>query len=366
MKILQVGGRWGDDGKTSGYATKLFNALIPLWNKIGATPITCNGGSWDDLLAISRLADSQDVALWFPDCPNDKPKLVEEIKQRNPKCLLVTSKYNGDNKYSVLHLAARMLKVKSNLLLEFRTVDGKHQARLLDPLGNQFNLYPGAQSDFYTEIDEVAIILFARVQRLTRMRRVGSRVIGPYLPVPTRNDFFELAREQAQTFHDLIHVDTTRFLGNLSFRCENGFPSFRNGGIINVSKRNIDKREITAEGFIPVEFQDYNPEEVGYYSDIGDKPSVDTPVQIALYKHFVNINYMIHSHVYIEGAPKTERVLPCGVLEEVDNIRMVIPHDVTKFAINLRGHGSLVAGQTVADLRGVKYIPRPIPEKQFV
>lgn len=39
---------------------------------------------------------------------------------------------------------------------------------------------------------------------------------------------------------------------NVSFRCEKGFPSFRDKNIIYVSKRNMDKRMIGKEGFVAV------------------------------------------------------------------------------------------------------------------
>jgi ribulose-5-phosphate 4-epimerase/fuculose-1-phosphate aldolase len=373
IKVLQVGGKWDDaGGKTSGYANKLFNELNQLWTLFGATPIMANGGDWETLTGLLNLVASQDIVIWFADCPNDKPKLVERIKEINPKCILITSKYNGENKYTPMHLIARMLKVKSNLLVEFKTENAVHLARILDPLGNSFascwERLPFNELDtgFYINIKTVADILHSRILFLHSMKRVGSKQVeGEVPPIPDEAEFFALAREQAEVFHDLVHADHTRFMGNLSFRCENGFPSFRgNDNMVYVSKRNIDKRDINKDGFVPVLRGTESGEgEVFYFGE--HKPSVDTPIQLWLYNHLPNINYMIHSHVYVDGAAMTDSVLPCGAVNEAQAIAMYINNpDTTKFAINLRGHGSIVAGQTVNDLRGYKFIPREIPEKQ--
>ena len=50
--------------------------------------------------------------------------------------------------------------------------------------------------------------------------------------------------------------DVKRFLGNASFRCPKGFPSFRDGKYIFVSKRNVNKEFITIDDFVPVYYED--------------------------------------------------------------------------------------------------------------
>ena len=377
ISVLQVGGKWDDEGgKASGYARKLFDELNFLWKVPGhplasfcATPVTCNGGKWDELVSLMDLVEHQDIIIWMADCPNDKPKLVDQIKVKNPKCILVISKNNIDNKYTPLHLIARMLKVKSNLMLEFGKTENVYCARVLDPLGNSFGLpFLLKKPHFYTDIKVIADILYSRLYFLNSMRRVASTQLAGEVPiVPDESEFFALAREQAEVFHDLIHADNTRFMGNLSFRCESGFPSFRVDDKIYVSKRNIDKREIDKNGFVPVLAGSGG---VFYFGE--HKPSVDTPVQLEIYNHFPNINYMIHSHVYVEDATGfnqmpvhfTGKVLPCGAIQEAQEIEMLFHNgfDGTKFAVNLRGHGSIVAGQTVKDLRGYRFIAREIPE----
>ena len=51
---------------------------------------------------------------------------------------------------------------------------------------------------------------------------------------------------------------------------------------------------------------------------------MDTPVQVRLYKTIPHINYIVHGHVYVKGAPFTKEAIPCGALEEVDEIMELI------------------------------------------
>jgi hypothetical protein len=100
---------------------------------------------------------------------------------------------------------------------------------------------------------------------------------------------------------------------------------------------------------------------VRYYGN--DKPSVDTPIQLCLYGHYAMVNYIIHSHVYVKDAPFTGEKIPCGALEEVDHILSVWPQrDIYNFAINLKGHGSIVFSRDLWYFDKVNYIARPVPE----
>jgi len=116
MKIHIIAGQFNDNGgKPSGWATKLHYALTGLGHEV----IYNNGGSWDELLSILDGLPAGAIVLWFADVPNDKPKVVKQIKQRNPNIFLVTSKRNLNNEYPIQDLVSRALAVKSNLLIEF-------------------------------------------------------------------------------------------------------------------------------------------------------------------------------------------------------------------------------------------------------
>jgi hypothetical protein len=151
-------------------------------------------------------------------------------------------------------------------------------------------------------------------------------------------------------------------MGNASFRCENGFPTFRDGNLMFVSKRDIDKRDIGIAGFVPVNLASEHV--VEYYAIKGNesKPSVDSPINLRLYNHMPGIRFMLHSHTYVEGAPFTAKVLACGDLREAVEVMLLVDAETDRFAVNLRGHGSLVGAAKPEMLRDVKYVARPVPE----
>lgn len=79
---------------------------------------------------------------------------------------------------------------------------------------------------------------------------------------------------------------------------------------------------------------------------------------------------MLHAHVYIydEKAPFTKQVLPCGALEEVDEIINCVYknnlQDKNLITINLNGHGCIIMSTDVEGIESVKdkIIARPKPE----
>lgn len=129
-----------------------------------------------------------------------------------------------------------------------------------------------------------------------------------------------------------------RFFGNYSTRCTKLFPSTRKGkDYFLFSPRNVDKRYVSTEDLVLVDKQYYYGKR---------KPSVDTPVQLELYKYFPNINYMIHGHAYIKDAVTTLDYFPCGDLREVNSALAAIDaNGSTK--INLKNHGFLLMSKDV-------------------
>jgi len=354
-KYLIVAGRWNDDGgKPSGYARKLFSGCKE-WD-------IRNGGAWEELQSID--VTQYHCIIWLADVPNDKFKLVNEIKKAHPKCLLVTSKSNLDHKYEPMEVIARALQTKSNLLLEFtRTPDGLIATTIWDALGNAY---------IHNETTPAVVIqsLFERLEYLEAAERVPSIRIGDALEVPDETEFFEIARKYASIFHRLIHgINPARFMGNLSFRCTHGFPSFRAGEIIFVSRRNLDKRQIGANGFVGVSLPGGLTQSGNFVHYFGDhKPSVDTAIQLRLYRWFPHVRYMLHSHAYLLNVPFTKDVVPCGDLREANQISYIIkqPEKVRRFSVNLRGHGSIVAADDISAFANLPYTPRIAPEIQNV
>lgn len=164
-------------------------------------------------------------------------------------------------------------------------------------------------------------------------------------------------------------IKVERFLGNASLklppqigRCGKGMPSFKQDGMIFVSRRNVPKQFIELSDFVPVYMEN------GQLYYCGDsKPSVDTPVQIRLYDALPEIRYMVHTHSYIKFAPFTGYAIPCGAVEEVCAVLGVVDkhfksRTLDRYAINMKGHGSIIMASTVEGLQGYTFTKRPFPE----
>jgi hypothetical protein len=376
-KVLIVGGTFDKEG---GRPSKLIYKIYEEFKKASSYEVTyANGGLVSDL-HNSILPDvvNYNVVLWFANVSNDEDKL-RDVKAINPKCILVTSKRNDDNKYTFAELISRALAIKANLTIEFSKHEDKFNMMLFDPLGNVF--YDGF------DVEAMCEHLIQRVGQLQQFTRVPTiqETEQPTPEVPEETEFFEFAHDCADIFHNLIRPakGTERFLGNMSFRCQNGFPSFRGeNGIIYVSRRNVDKSDISAGSFVPTYLDEQNTTK--YFGEF--KPSVDTPVQLRLYKLFPWANYMLHAHCYVDTTDipdammlHTKAPIPCGALEELSEIRIVLPAKDGSFvefsknaprllAINLKGHGCILIAKDVEIFKELQkhkdncFVQRPIPE----
>ena len=377
-QMLIVGGTFDHDGgRPSGLVRSIDKSIR---EKTTFDVTTVNGGWVEDLHEeILPSVLGFDIVLWFANVSNDEVKL-RDVKAINPKCILITSKRNDGEKYTFAELISRALAIKANLTIEFiKDPDGLFNMMLFDPLGNVF--YDGFM------VDEMCTKLLERTKQLLRFTRVPSvQDINDAPDVPDESEFFNFAHSCADIFHNLIRPakGTERFLGNMSFRCQNGFPSFRGeDGIVYVSRRNVDKSDINATSFVPTYLDDTNT--VKYFGE--NKPSVDTPVQLRLYKYFPWANYMIHAHCYVDIQDisdvmgfSTTQPIPCGAIEEVDEIleRYVFWDDLWKsyhngetprlLAINLVGHGCILIAKDIEILKELQkhkdncFVARQMPE----
>jgi len=371
QKALLVGGTFGTTGDSSSLIHKIYDSLA-------ATGLTQrlsdfhyhNGGTIDQIKNIIVENDLKEYKyiFWFPNIlDNNEFKWVKLIKEKNPHCILVTSKRNLDNEYSFGDLIQHALVLKSNLLLEFSGSSPLFKGRLIDPLGNVIVNY---SDDFNLLSQKMA----NRVKFLSSITRVGSVKVGEKLGIPDETKFFDFIKKSADIFSTLMPETkkVERFLGNSSFRCRNGFPSFRKDGLIYVSKRNVDKKNIGKDGFVAVNPFNFPVE---YYGD--DKPSVDTPVHLELYEVYPNINYLLHGHVYVTNSLMTKNNIPCGGLQEVNEIISLCGGNaggsefVYYFCINLKGHGFILGFNNVSMLdwfewhikrKSLEFISRPYPE----
>lgn len=329
-----------------------------------------NGGTLEDL--YSFRPQGEDILIWMPKLDNEEDKILPRLKVMNPKMILVSSKVvvmtknipSGSN-YSMFELVTRAIDSKSNLCIIINHSKlSIHKQRtfefsLIDPLGNIFCKRQDITSFTFT--------LQARLLQLSQTKRIPSIQLNtsnsPYQEPDHQVsiDFINLVRTYAERFEMYIMANNpNRFLGNASTRCQSGFPSMRvTPKSILVSKRNINKTNITKDDFVEVSL--FSETQVLYKGN--NKPSVDTPIQIALYNHFPKINYIIHGHCYIKDAPFTQSKVPCGDLREIQEILNITDSKDTCFeTINLLGHGCLIMSDSIIQMNSVELESRPLPE----
>lgn len=352
LKVAIVGGTWDENGgRSSGYVTKLGQAS----GDEGMEISLFNGGNFSSLEKVlnGKTLLAQDVIFWLANIPNDLPKIVG-VKKVYPHKLLVSSKRNN-NEYIFAELINRALLQKANLCSDFCKNDGKIHARLFDPLGVVWQPYT----------DDIAILAKSLKKRLAQIKqftRQGTIQIDAVpLEIPDQPSFFSLIKQYAKVFHSLIQPveGVTRFLGNTSFRCERGFPSMRDpkSGLIFMSRRDVDKSFIDKDSFVAVKYD----RDILYWGPY--KPSVDTPIQVRLYEALPQINYMLHAHVYVEDAPMTTLQIPCGAIEEVNEVLSLVKNQEDDFiVINLLGHGCLIMASDHRKMDNLPFIKRPSPE----
>ena len=364
MNILLVGGTFDRErGKESGLIKKLGDSIVAL-NEGNIT--ICNGGNVERLKQLLDTSPNYDCVFWFANVDNTEEK-IRDVKSIAPHTLLVTSKRNDNEKYTFEELLQRALAIKANLCFEFSKVDTIFNIRVFDPLGcvwyDGINIYDATKATLN------------RLNYLKSVTRKPSIKVGEAPNIEfteTDKKFLEFVRESGETFHRLMCLppDVKRFVGNASLRfkeptrCMSGFPAIRKDDVILISRRNVDKTGISEKDFVACYLEDGN---VAYKGD--NKPSVDSPVQLRLFKQLPNIDYILHGHCYVEDAPMTSMAIPCGAIEEVAETLKCIKQNYYTFEnnfyiINLRGHGCLIMANadTLDKMREAKFVVRTIPE----
>lgn len=349
MKVLLVTGTFDDkDGKGSFFGETLRKEAV----KQGYSVMHYNGGHLTDFNAILADSHNYSVIVWMPHIDNSIDKMLPTIKKIAPKSLLISSKRVIEKSYDEFGVVSRLLKSRSNLGLMI-TKDEKYEFTVLDPLANR---WVNKQ-----DIETAARVLFERVGKIKKYHRISSESVGPRQKIEIEPEFLKVVKEYGERFDDLIKaIHPDRFLGNASTRCMHGFPAVRGEESYLISKRNVDKTIIDDKGFVEVKPTE---ETVEYYGD--NKPSVDSPVQIKLFNYYPEVNYIIHGHVYVKDTLITSRNIPCGYIEEFEEIRKWYPEKQSKnFAINLKGHGCILLAADLDWLKEKKpeLVARPFPE----
>lgn len=347
--ILIVGGTFDNSG---GKSSKVVSALSPYLGE------QLNGGYLNELEQLN-LSDYKCV-VWMPNIDNKEDKILPTIKKKYPTILLVQSKRCIEKWYEDSDIIGRLLKSHAGLGIKIEDSGSRlipYQFKLLDPLGN---IYADTSC-----IPEFGRILRERVDFILSLSRVRSINIGETEKFGVPDHFLNIIRDFGDRFSGYVNaINPNRFLGNASTRCSYGFPAYRVDSDIVVTRRNVDKQTLSSEDFVKVCTSDKG--EVLYFGQ--HKPSVDTPIQLKLFEMFPNIDYMIHGHVYVEGAPMTSHNIPCGFVEEFDDIfatlaKVGVSTDTSHFIINLKGHGCIIACRDLDYFDNIRLMARPFPEE---
>jgi hypothetical protein len=297
--MLIVGGYFGPISKKSGIVKKLSDIL--------QCSHTINGGT--DLQKIS--VKGHQIILWFPDVDNYIEKCYP---QKDIGSVLICSKIVRPA-YSRPEMLSRIFKMHANAIILISKENNPFTFEFVDALNNTWN----KTSDLYS--------LANTINEFTKWTMASKRCSLQ------KDAVLEALTKLNRQVADRHEADMGRYFGNLSTRCMKMFPSTR----FFFSKRNVDKTRITADDMVLV--QDSDLFQPTYYGP--DKPSIDTPVQLELYRQCPNLNYFIHGHAYIPGYPETEEYFPCGDLREVPGIIKLI-NEKHCGIINLKNHGFLI------------------------
>lgn len=363
MKVLLTAGTWDlNGGKKSGLIEKMYQKL----NNYNDFEIDYyNGGNYENLDELIKSAKNYEIIFWMANVPNDLPK-ARYIKTINPFALVIGSKRNhydynkNEMEYTFVEILNKALEQRNNLTIEFSKLKDTNKFKMLlfDPLGTSW--YNGYDLDELVEnmVNRIRFIMTTKRERTYEIRNNKSKLmnINNDYSIPNNEDFFQYVRDVAEIFHKTIeHADgVTRFLGNASFKYNNK---------IFVTRRDVDKALINRENFVE-SYLEYD--KVYYYGT--NKPSKDTVVQTRLYKMLPNVNYIVHSHCYAENGYFTNTPVPCGALDEIDEVLYVIKKyynndfSLNYYKINLKGHGCLILGNSLDEMKQTKYVTRHLPE----
>ena len=347
MNKLIVGGTFDiENGKKSHIVETLHKSLGESWGCI-------NGGN------IQYIRDFDptgiNVLIWMPNVSNEEIKVIEDLKKKNPRMILIQSKRVIEKEYLPSDIIGRLLKSHSLLGIMITKESGKYRYRLLDPLGNQWS-----DTDDISKIGET---INHRLSYLLNLNRINSVKIDTDVEHKAPREFIDVIKNYGVEFTKYVNaINPNRLLGNASTRCAKGFPAIRMDDHILVTKRNVDKQTLSEDDFVLVERK--MDSVVNYKGE--NKPSVDTPIQLKIFEHYPNVKYMIHGHVYVKGGIFTDNKIPCGYIEEFEEIEELVScRETSNFKINLRGHGCLILSDNLSYLEEQinNLYSRPFPEE---
>jgi len=284
--------------------------LLPVCTKF-------NGG-------IPRSIEGYDLTIWMPDISNDEKKFypVKDVGS-----VLICSKVMREG-YTHIDSVTRIFNMHGNAVIEIYKTDGLYEFELRDALNHCW-------CDRTSSLPKlvIAIMEFYKWSKKSIRRSLTQKEYkfdvkpyGHYQPFIDLNKRFSLK---------VANGCGNRYFGNYSTRCTKLFPSVRDEYFL-FSPRNVNKEFVTLSDLVLCDYD-------SYYGTV--KPSVDTPVQLEIYKKFPRIKYMIHGHAYIKNCPVTKSYTPCGDLRETKGVLKVLKIGFER--INLLNHGFIICSDNL-------------------
>jgi len=314
MKTIVVGGNFGAFSKESSIINKLSEF-------IGGDLV--NGGTYMDLEDVAKRIPEYDLVIWMPNINNS----YDDISfHKKVGAVVVVSKAIRDDSRTRGDAVSRIFKYHGNAVIAIK-YDERFEFTLIDALNNDW-----AKSE---NIEDISI----GIKKLYSWTK-GAKREGTMRKIDNLDKLITINKSVSSKVMKI----QGRFFGNLSTRCAALFPSKRESSGYFVSGRNTDKEQLKRSDMVECVLSN---DKIMYFGE--RKPSVDTPVQVALYEIFPKINYMIHGHNFVKGVPSTENYFPCGDKREIPEIVKLIG-DSTYGVINLKNHGFLVYAQYLGEL----------------
>lgn len=349
MKVSIIGGDFGNNPRPSSIIKIIQNHFDNLLSNDDMLGIFRNGGTLENL----PVELDADLNIWMPNIDNENEKQYPKKKKGS---VLICSKVMREG-YTDIDAISRIFKMGGNAVIAIYPTIGKadkpmYTFKLLDALGNDW--YYGSNIEALCGAIKQIYDFTKQSIRIETQQFIPSNNSSEELKdKPSLVEFIEINKSLAE------HIQTScggRFFGNISTRCQQLFPSSRIGksSSVFVSPRNSDKGALTPSDMVYAFYDEIVEEKVIY---IGNrKPSVDTPTQLRIYDNCSEVNFMIHGHAFIKGAPYTNEYYLCGDVREADEVIEMINRGrfTEKYGcINLLNHGFLIYAN---DLSGLKEI----------
>ena len=321
------------------YHLKKESSIVKKLSTMLNAEITINGTEEiNDYLEHKKILKG--LSIWMPDFSNDKEKSYP--KKAIGTCLIcskVVRREPGQHEFT--EAVSRIFKMNGNAVIAVERTLPNFTFTLIDALGNiwvQTKNLEELTTGIYSFYD------WFKQQKRKSIKKASKDKQKKIQEEPGLEEFLEIVRANASRVQQ---NSGERYFGNCSTRCQKTFPVYKmkNSADFLVSARNISKEEITKEDLVLISEEHYH----------GDKkPSVDTPIQLELYKKFPKLKFMIHGHAFFEEVKETKTYCCCGDLRELSEIEELIESkDTTKVIINLKKHGYLIATETLAELKEI-------------